>query len=110
VEVPNALARLSANLDPRNFDSSGVGPGSDVMAENRSLLRSEVAGVSDSSSRIDDMNIMKSIMNGVDRVWSVRYLSLNVFRQLLVNHFAILFSRNNIVWPERQTRKRLVCA
>jgi hypothetical protein len=110
VEVPNALTRLSANLDPRNFDLSGVGPGSDVMAENRSLLRSEVAAVADSASRIDDMNIMKGIMNGVDRVRSVRYLSLNVFRQLLVNHFALLFSQNKIVWPERQTRKRLVCA
>ena len=110
MEVPNALARLSANHDPRNFDSSGVGPGSDVMAENRSMLRSEVAELSDSASRIDDMNIMKSITNGVDRVRSVRYLSLNVFRQLLVNHFAILFSQNKIVWPERQTRKRLVCA
>ena len=43
VEVPNALARLSANQDLRNFDLSGVGPGSDVMAENRSMLRSEVA-------------------------------------------------------------------
>ena len=110
VEVPNALARLSANLDPRNFDLSGVGPGSDVMAENRSLLRSEVAAVADSASRIDDMNIMKGIMNGVDHVRSVRCLSLNVFRQLLVNHFALLFSQNKIVWPERQTRKRLVCA
>jgi hypothetical protein len=109
VEVPNALARLSANLDPRNFDSSGVGPGSDVMAENCSILRSEVVAVSDSASQIDDMNIMKGIMNGVDRVRSVRYLSLNVFRQLLVNHFAILFSQNKIMWPERQTRKRL-CA
>ncbi len=106
VEVPNALARLSANLDPRNFDSSGVG----VMAENHSLLRSEVAAASDSASRIDDMNIMKGIMNGLDRVRSVHYLSLNVFRQLLVDHFAILFSQNKIVWPERQTRKRLVCA
>ena len=101
---------MSANLDPHNFDSSGVGPGSDVMAENRSILRSEVAAVSDSASRIDDMNIMKGIMNGVDRVRSVRYLSLNVFRQLLVNHFAILFSQNKIVWPEPKTRKRLVCA
>jgi hypothetical protein len=55
------------------------------------------------------MNIMKGIMNGVDRVRSVRYLSLNVFRQLLVNHVAILFSQNKIVWPKRQTRKRL-CA
>jgi hypothetical protein len=48
-------------------------------------LRSEVAELSD-SARIDDMNIMKSITNGVDRVRSVRYLSLNVFRQLLVIH------------------------
>jgi hypothetical protein len=101
VEVPNALARLSANLDPCNFDSSGVGPGSDVMAENCSILRSEVAALNDSASLIDDMNIMKGIMNGVDRVWSVRFLSLNVFCRLLVNHVAILFSQNKIVWPER---------
>ena len=80
------------------------------MAENRSILRSEVAALSDSASLIDDMNIMKSITNGVDRVRSVCYLSLNVLRQLLVNHFAILFSQNKIVWPERQTRKRFVCA
>jgi len=110
VEVPNALARLSANLDPRNFDSLGVGPGSDVMAENCSILRSEVAARNDSASLIDDMNIMKGIMNGVDHVRSVRFLLLNVFRQLLVNHFAILFSQNKIVWPERQTQKRkIVC-
>ncbi len=94
---------MSANLDPRNFNSLGVGQGSDVMAENRSILRSEVAVVTDSASRIDDMNIMKGIMNGVDCERSVRYLSLNVFRHLLVNHFAILFSQNKIVWPERQT-------
>ncbi len=87
VEVPNALARLSANHDPRNF-----------------------AELSDSASRIDDRNIMNSIMNGVDRVRCVRFLLLNVFRRLLVNHFAILFSQNKIVWPERQTRKRkIVC-
>jgi hypothetical protein len=94
VEVPNALAQLSANLDPRNFDSLGVGPGSDVMAENCSILRSEVAARNDSASLIDDMNIMKGIMNGVDRVWSVCSLLLNVFRQLLVNHFAMMFSQN----------------
>jgi hypothetical protein len=110
VEVPNALARLSANLDPRNFDSSGLGPGYDVMAENRSFLISEVAERSDSASCIDDRTNMMGITNGVDRVRSVRYLSLNVFRWLLVTHFAILFSQNKIVWPERQTRKRILCS
>ncbi len=109
VEVPNALARLSANLDPRNFDSSGLGPGSDVMAENCSLVRSEVAANA-ASCCIDDRAIMMGITNGVDRLRSVCYLSLNVFHRLSVNHFAILFSQNKIEWPERQTRKRiLVC-
>ncbi len=97
MEVPNALARLSANLDPRNFDSLGLGPGSDVMAENRSLMKSKVAEKSDAASRIDDRAIMMGITNGVDRVRSVCYLSLNVFRRLLINHFAILFSQNKIV-------------
>jgi hypothetical protein len=109
VEVPNALAHLSANLDPRNFDSLGLGPGSDVMAENHSLVRSKVAANA-ASCCIDDRAIMMGITNGVDRLQSVRCLSLNVFRWLLVNHFAILFSQNKIVWPERQTQKRIVCS
>ena len=71
VEVPNALARLSANLDPHNFDSSGLGPESDVMAENRSLMRSEVVEKSDAASCIDDRAIMMGITNGVDCVQSV---------------------------------------
>ncbi len=71
VEVPNALARLSANLDPCNFDLSGLGPGSDVMAENHSFLISEVAKRSDSARRIDDRTIMMGITNGVACVWSV---------------------------------------
>ncbi len=50
MEVPNALARLSANLDPRNYDLLGVGPGSDLMAENCSLLTSKTAEPSDFAS------------------------------------------------------------
>ena len=101
----NALARLSANLDPRNFGLLGLGPGSDVMTENRSLMRSKVVEKSDAASRMDDRAIMMGITNGVDRIRSILYLSLNVFCWLLVlvNHFAILFSQNNIVWPECQT-------
>ena len=102
MEVPNALARLSANLDPHNFDSLGLGPGSDVMAENRSLVRSKVAA-NVASCCIDDRAIMMGITNGVDCLRSVHYLSLNVFPWLLVNHFALLFSQNKIVWPECQT-------
>jgi hypothetical protein len=50
VEVPNAPSCLSANLDPQNYDSLGVGPGSNVLAENCSLLTSKVAELSDFTS------------------------------------------------------------
>jgi hypothetical protein len=42
------------------------------MAENRSLMRSEVVEKSDAVSCIDDRAIMMGITNVVDRVWSVR--------------------------------------
>ena len=96
VEVPNALARLSRNLDPRNYDSSGMGPGLDVVEEtsmNRDLRESDEVTKWEMELR-------------EDRVRHVRHLSLAVFRQLLVNHFAILFSQNKIVWPSRHRMKR----
>ena len=31
--IPNAIARLSANLDLCNYDESGMGPGEDVVGE-----------------------------------------------------------------------------
>jgi hypothetical protein len=40
--IPNAIARLSRNLDPRNYDSSGIGPGLDFRHE-MSLLNSSDA-------------------------------------------------------------------
>ena len=50
VEVPNMLARLSANFNPKNYDLSGVGPSNDVLAENCFLLTSKVAELSDFTS------------------------------------------------------------
>jgi hypothetical protein len=38
VVVPNALARLSRNLDPRNYDSFGMGPGLDVVGKIRTCM------------------------------------------------------------------------
>ena len=90
MEVPNALACLSANLDPRKYDLLGVSPGDDVfLAETFSLLTSKVAELSDFASQIDDRNTMMSIANGVNRVRRVQLLSLTVFWRLLVQHFAI---------------------
>jgi hypothetical protein len=99
VDVPNALARLSTNLDPRNYDSTGLGPGLDVVDETRIMMNR------DFGEREED--ITREIEIGEDRVRHVRHLSLAVFRRLLVNHFAILFSQNKIVWPRRyQTMQR----
>jgi hypothetical protein len=95
VEIPNALAHLLANQNARKYDSSGVGPGDDIIGETRTLLTRE----------FDDDNICTNqISLGEDRVRSVQNLSLAVFRQLLVNHFDILFSQNKIVWPKRIQR------
>jgi hypothetical protein len=38
VEVPNALARLSQNLNPYNYDSSGMGPGLNAVEETRTCM------------------------------------------------------------------------
>ncbi len=70
----------------------GLGPGDVVIVETRNLLTKEFK---------EDIDITKQILIGEDRVRCVQHLSLAVFRQLLVNHFAILFSQNKIVWPKR---------
>ena len=41
-DVPNALARLSENLDAWNYDSSGLGPGLDVIGETRTIFTQEI--------------------------------------------------------------------
>ena len=98
-DVPNALARLSENLDAWNYDSSGLGPGLDVIGETRTIFTQEI--------REDAGNeVLKQICVGKDRVRHVQFLSLAVFRRLLVNHFAILFSQNKIVWPTRKRKRR----
>jgi hypothetical protein len=93
VEIPNALARLSRNLDPRNYDSSGIGPGLDIVEETKTCMNQDWGESEQATTR--EMDI------GKDRVRHVWHLSLAVFQRLLVNHFAILFSQNNIVWPSR---------
>ena len=98
-DVPNALTRLSENQDAWNFDLSGLGPGLDVISETRTIFTQEIR---------DDAGdeVLKQICVGKDRVQHVQFLSLAVFRRILVNHFAILFSQNEIVWPTRKRKRR----
>ena len=71
VEVPNALARLSSNLDPRNYDSSGMGPGLDVVEETRNCMNRDLSVSEEVTTR--EMEL------GDGRVRHVRHLSLTVF-------------------------------
>ncbi len=64
MEVPNALACLSLNHDPRNYDSLGFGPGTDVIVEKRYILTSELAGISYSMQDLTDTNTISCITNG----------------------------------------------
>jgi len=57
-EVPNAIARLSTNLDPHNYDLSGVGPGEDITGDetvpfehSRQVLTSSVSNLTLSEFR-----------------------------------------------------------
>ena len=85
VRVPWSLARLSQRLDPRTLDLSGMGPGIDVSEQRMQ------------PDQDDDTNPV-----GVNGVKLVKGISLNVFRRKLVNHFKILFARNEIKWPTRR--------
>ena len=90
---------MSENLDARNYDSSGLRPGLDVIGETRSIFTQEIA-------EDEEDAVLKQISVGEERVRNDQFLSLAVFRQLLVNHFAILFRQNKTVWPKSQNKKR----
>ncbi|KAL3762008.1 hypothetical protein ACHAWU_002104 [Discostella pseudostelligera] len=86
--IPNAILRLSNNLTNRNFDASGMGPGDDVLVD-RDHMPINSDHVSD---RMEDQAGQST------RV--VKNLTLNFFRRKLIEHFHIMWSRNNIVWPQ----------
>ncbi len=79
-EVLNAIARLSTNLDPRNYDLSGVGPGEDITGDENVPYK-------------HSRQVLRS---------SVSYLTLTQFRSRLIEHFDLSIHRNDIVWPSRQ--------
>ncbi|KAL7545726.1 hypothetical protein ACHAWF_014021 [Thalassiosira exigua] len=69
-KIPNAIARLSTNLDPRNYDLSGMGPGDDVM-------NVHAVDIDFGDDACDDDAVAESLPN--TRV--VRELGLGFFRR-----------------------------
>ena len=85
VRIPWLLVRLSQRLEPQMLDLSDMGPGIN-MCEQR--------------MQPDPENDTDPV--GGNGVKSVNRMSLNVFWNKLVNHFKILFTRNEIKWPARR--------
>jgi hypothetical protein len=78
-EIPNAIARLCLNLDPRNYDTSGMGRGNDVVVDDM----------------VDGVHVGRLVRN------TVASLSLAQFRRKLVEHHSVQFHKNTLVWPKQ---------
>jgi hypothetical protein len=101
--VPNAVAQLHHNLNFRNYDLSGMGPGSDISSSMRQQSAAAVeAGLNEydiDNSKDDDEDNDDDDKEPAVRV--VRQLSLKYFRTKLVKHFAIRFHHNQLRWTIR---------
>ena len=91
--VAHTIARLSKNLNPRNYDSSGMGPGNDLVGE--------VYGFRDSDC---EEGVDEGVETSTTTALKISSLSLPFFRSKLVAHLSILFERNQIVWPKSKRR------
>lgn len=81
---PAAIERLHSPASFRNFDLSAMGVGDDC--ENSSV--SEEAGGDTSTVPPAGVRV-------------VRHLSQAYFKRKLIEHFDVLYQRNEIVWPSR---------
>jgi hypothetical protein len=88
--VAHTIARLSKNLNPCNYDSSGMGPGNDLVGEVYDFCESD----SEEGNEGEDTSTSLTINS----------LSLPFFCSQLVTHFSILYERNQIVWPKSKRR------
>jgi hypothetical protein len=87
------LGRLQTNNQRRRYDASGVGRGSDGDADAPDL------GSNDDNN--DENIVAEDPPVGSDGIRYVRKLSMDYFRKRLVEHFDILYQRNEIKWPSR---------
>jgi hypothetical protein len=91
--IPNSIARLSSNLDPRNYDISNMGPGEDVVGE---IYHGDRGGEDEED---------EDCMEHGQLMTPVNSMSLVYFRRQLIVHFLIMFARNLIKWPRNRSRK-----
>ena len=83
VDIPNALTCLSRNLNPCNYDLSGLGPGLGVVDETRTNMNQDLGGrfghsVENPFQRVEILNCLvicsmywatpKIRLNGLDQI------------------------------------------
>lgn len=98
--VPFALHRLHNPGALRNYDSSGMGVGSDRYVDN------QYDGNGDDDNDNDDhapVTVDEEVVASLDGEGyrRVRFLSLQTFRAKVIEHFDILYQQNKLVWPCR---------
>jgi len=92
---------LTSNIDDsvnsidahRSYDASGMGPGNDFSEDMDGKINREEVVIEET----------QQIPNNPE-ISIVRHLCCDYFRERLVEHFNILFERNEIVWPTRNKR------
>jgi DDE superfamily endonuclease len=92
--VPFAIQGLG---DLRHYDSSGMGRRDDVADDSSVILTAQQQPGRRSTTVADTRE---------NTVRVARNLSLDFFRSRLVEHFDILFQRNEIQWPVRSGEER----
>jgi hypothetical protein len=91
--IPNAIARLRGNMNPRNYDSSSMG------------WRESPFSVPESNDNIHDVRSAVVSDTNMRNELTVRDITRATFRSKLIQHFDIKWKRNEIIWP-RSKRAR----
>ena len=87
--LPEPIARLTATLDRRTYDLSGMGPGGDVGLDERHPIDLDTRVVRETPPHIGEVRVVKDLGPGF-------------FRSKLMEHFDILWRRGEIEWPTRR--------
>ncbi len=93
--APSALQCLynASEWDPRTLDLSGMGHGDQPEFEVEMETNNPNAGENNGAAVMEEVDIPVRV---------VRNLSLNYFRQKLIEHFDIMYQQHQLVWPVRR--------
>ncbi|KAG7345391.1 plant transposon protein [Nitzschia inconspicua] len=90
IPVPEPIRRLNNPINARNYDSSGMGAGSD--APNAPYEEEQIIA-----------NVQEEMVNEDGEI-VVHRLSRATFRQKLITHFDIAYTKREIKWPKRNKK------